>query len=239
MRDELLDLIEHTHSLGCIKLLKMDGTDTETTVQGVADDRSIVIQAKFKEPIPEFKGTCGMPTMAALQTILGLEEYAKDAKITVVNDDVKGPVSLKFENAKGDFQNNYRFMVKEIVEGLLKSAKFAGVNWNVTFEPSVLAIQRLKDQRAVSDEPTFIMKTEDNNLNFYFGDPATQAGNFVFETNVQGVIKEPWHWPVDRIISILDLPGDKVFQVSDDGASQIIVDSGIAEYTYILPAHTK
>jgi len=239
MRDELLDLIEHTHSLGCVELIKITGTDTETAIEGVADDRSVIIQAKFHKPISEFVGTFGMPTMSSLKTIFGISEYDEGAKITVQHDDVKGPVSMKFENAAGDFTNDYRFMVKEIVEGLLKTVKFKGVKWNVTFEPSVIAIQRLKFQRAVSDDPTFLMKTENGELNVMFGDPSTHAGKFVFEKNIEGEIKEPYHWPVDRIISILDLSGDKVFQVSDDGAAQIIVDSGIAEYTYILPAHTK
>jgi hypothetical protein len=41
------------------------------------------------------------------------------------------------------------------------------------------------------------------------------------------------------VISILSLPGDKTFKISDEGAAMITVDSGIAEYNYILPAQTK
>ena len=42
-----------------------------------------------------------------------------------------------------------------------------------------------------------------------------------------------------QVISILDLTGDKVMRISDDGATQITVNSGIAEYNYILPAQRK
>jgi hypothetical protein len=33
--------------------------------------------------------------------------------------------------------------------------------------------------------------------------------------------------------------GDKTMRISDDGAMQITVKSGIAEYNYILPAQSK
>jgi hypothetical protein len=35
------------------------------------------------------------------------------------------------------------------------------------------------------------------------------------------------------------LPGDKTVKISDQGATEITVDSGLATYTYILPAHAK
>jgi hypothetical protein len=37
----------------------------------------------------------------------------------------------------------------------------------------------------------------------------------------------------------MDLTGDKVVKISDDGAAMITVDSGLATYNYILPAQSK
>ena len=38
-----------------------------------------------------------------------------------------------FENASGDFKNDYRFMSKEVVEEKTKKGpKFKGVNWDIT-----------------------------------------------------------------------------------------------------------
>jgi hypothetical protein len=37
----------------------------------------------------------------------------------------------------------------------------------------------------------------------------------------------------------MDLPGDKVVRFSDAGAAEITVDSGIANYRYLLPAQAK
>jgi hypothetical protein len=37
----------------------------------------------------------------------------------------------------------------------------------------------------------------------------------------------------------MDLTGDKIVKFSDDGAAQITVNSGVAEYNYVLPAQQK
>ena len=50
MIDYLKDLITHTHDLGCIDLVKVSGTDDATSVEGLAEDRSVVIQATFHKP---------------------------------------------------------------------------------------------------------------------------------------------------------------------------------------------
>ena len=240
MIDNLKDLIAHTHDLGVINLVKITGSETNTDVEGLAEDRSVVIQAAFHKPIAEFQGTFGMPTMSTLKTILGIDEYAADAVITVKHDQIKGPTSINFLNKAGDFTNDYRFMTKEIVEDHLKTVKFKGVNWHVELEPSEASIQRLKFQNMANpNETTFLAKTENGNLVFYFGDHSTHAGNFIFAHDVIGELKRAWHWPITHVINILSLPGDKILRFSDDGAAQIIVDSGIAEYTYILPAQSK
>jgi hypothetical protein len=40
-------------------------------------------------------------------------------------------------------------------------------------------------------------------------------------------------------MSILNLSGDKTVKIADAGAMMITVDSGMAEYNYILPAQSK
>ena len=243
MIDHLKDLITHTHDLGCVDLIKITGTDEETVVEGLAEDRTVIIKAKFHDVIPEFKGTFGMPNMSNLKTILNLDVYAEDAKVTVDRDDVKGPVSIKFENASGDFKNTYRFMVKDHVEEQLKSVKSTGfdsLDWSVEIEPTAQSIQRLKYQSMCHpNEVTFVATTEDGNLKLLFGDHSTHAGNFIFAEGVGGELKRGWHWPVLHVNSILGLAGDKVYCISDGGATKLVVDSGLAEYTYILPAMSK
>ena len=240
MKDHLLDLVQHTFDLGCIDLIKVTGTDADTVINGVAEDKSVILEAQFANPVADFMGTFGMPNLGKLKTLLNLQEYREDAKLTITRRATGEPDGINFENKTGDFKNNYRFMASEIVNDKLKTLKFKGVNWHITFEPTVAAIQRLKMQaQANSEEPNFQVKTDSKNLKFFFGDHSTHSGNFVFQPDVTGTLKHSWSWPVAQVTSILGLTGDKTMKISDDGCMQITVDSGMAVYNYILPAQTK
>ena len=84
MKDHLLDIVQHTHGLGVIDLVKIVGSDTETKLEAIAEDRSVILQAKFKGTVGEFVGTFGMPNLGKLNTILNIPEY-KDRKSTRLN----------------------------------------------------------------------------------------------------------------------------------------------------------
>jgi len=240
MKDHLQDIVQHTHSLGIIDLVKVVGTDSQTTIEAVSEERSAIVQAQFHNPVAEFIGTFGMPNLGKLNTILNIPEYKEDAKLSITKKDDGAPNGVHFENKAGDFKNDYRFMSAEIVNDKLKTVKFKGVKWGVEIEPSVAAIQRLRFQaQANSEETTFIAKVENGNLVFYFGDHSSHAGNFVFAHDVAGSLNKAWLWPVSAVISILSLAGDKMIRFSDEGAAQITVDSGLAVYNYILPAQQK
>ena len=240
MKDILQDIVAHTHSLGFLSIVKVSGED-ETTIDSMADDRSVILGARTNHKSAE--GVFGMPNLDKLALHLKNPEYQKDAKIDVVSAERNGevvPTHIHFENAAGDFQNDYRFMNKAIIEEKLKTVKFKGASWNVSFTPSVAAITRMKLQSAAhSEEPTFNVKTVDGNLVFSFGDASTHAGEFDFEKGVEGTLAPTWSWPVSQVQAILGLDGDKTMQISDQGAMQISVDSGMATYDYILPAQSK
>lgn len=242
MKDILTDLVTHTHSLGFLPLIKVT-VDKETVIESMAEDRSVILTAKTHKKVSEFKGTFGMPNLDKLALHLKNPEYKENAKIEVVEAERNGgkfPVCLHFENETKDFQNDYRFMSSEIINEKLKSVKFKGAEWNIEFEPSVAAINRLRLQSSAhSEENIFKVKTEGKDLVFSFGDASTHAGSFVFQPNVGGKLKQIWAWPVQQVIGILGLDGDKTMKIADAGAMQITVDSGLAEYNYILPAQTK
>jgi hypothetical protein len=240
MKDYLQDIVQHTHSLGIIELVKIVGDSNVTTIEAVGEERTVIVAAQFHNPVPEFIGTFGMPNLGKLNTILNIPEYRDDARLTITKKDDGAPNGIHFENSVGDFKNDYRFMSAEIVNDKLKTVKFKGVQWGVEIEPSVASIQRLKFQaQANSEETTFIAKTENNNLVFYFGDHSSHAGNFVFAHDIAGSLTKAWSWPVSAVISILSLSGNKMIRFSDAGAAQITVDSGLAIYNYILPAQQK
>ena len=243
MKDTLKDIIEHTNALGFIDLIKVEGTETETVISAVAEDRTVIVTGTFNTPNPEFIGTFGMPNLSKLRTILGFDDYDADAKINVKSKDRDGvstPDVIHFETKNGDFVNDYRLMAKTVVDEKVKKVIFNGVNWNIDFEPSVAGILRLKKQSSAnSEEKNFSTRVDNGDLRVYFGDPSTHSGNFVFATNVSGTLTKQWLWPVSQVLSILGLPGDKKFRISDQGAAEITVDSGLAMYQYLIPAQVK
>ena len=243
MKDALLDMVKHKHNLGVIDLIKITGTEEETLVNAIAEDKSVILDATFHGPVAEFIGQFGMPNLGKLNTILNIPEYKEDAQISISRQTVNGaavPSGIHFENKVGDFKNDYRFMGASIVNDKIKTMKFKDVKWGVDVAPTVLGIQRFVFQsQANSEETTFIAKVEGKDLKFYFGDNSTHAGSFVFETNISGNLTRGWPWPVNVVKNILGLPGDKTMRFSDEGAAQITVDSGIAVYNYTIPAMTK
>ena len=131
-------------------------------------------------------------------------------------------------------------MNKAIIDEKLKTVKFKGAQWQVTFAPSVASIARMKLMSAAhSEEPNFNVSSKDGNLVFAFGDVNTHAGEFVFQHGVEGSLAHTWAWPVAQVQSILNLDGDITMSISDQGAMQISVDSGMVKYDYILPAQSK
>lgn len=240
MRDYLLDLVEHTYDLGVIDLVKITGTDKDTAIFGIAEDRSVIVEGKHTNPVPEFIGLFGMPNLGKLKVLLNLGEYKEEADLTISKNAKGEPDGVNFKNKTGDFKNNYRFMASEIVTEKAKNVKFKGTTWNVEFTPTIAGIQRLKMQASANtEEPTFTVKTENSDLKFVFGDHSTHSGNFVFQPGVSGQLKRAWSYPVKQFISILDLTGDKTVRFSDDGVAEITVDSGLAVYNYKIPAQSK
>lgn len=242
MKDILKDIVSHTNSLG-LELIKIAGTDKETTIESMNEHRTVVMQGETKKPIIELKGNFGMPNLPKLDLHLKNPEYSKDAKISVVWENRNGedmPVMIHFENSVGDYKNDYKLMGAKLVNDKIKTAKFKGATWHVELEPSVVSINRFNLQSAAnSDETIFLIKTENNSLKIFFGDANTHEGSFIFQTGITGKLKQNWTYPIGMFKDILALDGDKTLKISDEGVMLITIDSGIAIYNYYIPAQTK
>jgi hypothetical protein len=242
MKDILQDIVSHTQNLGFLTTVKITGAEDKTEVFSMAEDRSVIMTAETAAPYPDMIGTFGMPQLNKLKYLLEGNEYKEDAKITITTADKNGetiPVGIHFENKHGDFKNDYRFMNQEIINEKMKTVKFRGVKWDVEIEPSVASVQRFNFQAgANSEQTTFLAKTDGGNLKFIFGDTSTHGGEFVFAQNVAGKLDRGWSWPVMPILSILKIAdvNNTTMSLSNEGAIQITLDSGLAVYKYIIPA---
>ena len=59
MRDILLDIVKHTHSFWIYTKCKdLQGNDgSETNIEAMDDDRSVVLKGKLHNPVTDLKGT--------------------------------------------------------------------------------------------------------------------------------------------------------------------------------------
>ena len=202
MKDILQDIVAHTHSLGFLNIVKVTN-EADTTIESMAEDRSVILSSKTKNPVQEFSGTFGMPNLDKLALHLKCPEYQKNAKVSVETADRNGetvPTHIHFENEAGDFENDYRFMNKQIIDEKLKTVKFKGANWDVTVEPTMAAIQRMKFQSlAHSEETVFSVKTEGGNLVFAFSYKRISKRSCIC---CKCLIINTWHHSIDPFLSI-------------------------------------
>ena len=244
MKDILQDIVSHTHNLGFLNIVKITGDEKSTKIDSMADDRTVVMFGEATTPQPEMIGVFGMPQLNKLKYNLECPEYKEDAKIELMTGDRNGdtiPIGLHFENAAGDFKNDYRFMNTEVINEKLKTTKFRGVKWDVEVSPTQSSVQRFSFQAAANSEhATFLAKTDGDKLKFTFGDASSHGGEFIFATGVTGNLNKGWTWPVAPVLSILKIAdvNNTTMSLSNEGALQITLDSGIATYKYIIPAQT-
>jgi hypothetical protein len=244
MKDILQDIVSHTHNLGFLNIVKITGDEKSTKIDSMADDRTVVMFGEAANPQPEMIGVFGMPQLNKLKYNLECPEYKEDAKIELMTGDRNGdiiPIGLHFENAAGDFKNDYRFMNTEVINEKLKTTKFRGVKWDVEVSPTQSSVQRFSFQAAANSEhATFLAKTDGDKLKFTFGDASSHGGEFIFATGVTGNLNKGWTWPVAPILSILKIAdvNNTTMSLSNEGALQITLDSGIATYKFIIPAQT-
>jgi hypothetical protein len=242
MKDILQDIVSHTQNLGFLTTVKVTGDQNKTVINSMADDRSVIMEAETNAPYPDMMGVFGMPQLNKLKYLLDGAEYKENAKISITTADRNGetiPTGLHFENKDGDFKNDYRFMNTEIINEKMKTVKFRGVKWDVEIEPTVSAVQRFNFQAGANNEhPTFLAKTDGDKLKFIFGDASTHGGEFIFAMGVTGKLDRGWTWPVLPILSILKIAdvNNTKMSLSNEGAIQITLDSGLATYKYIIPA---
>ena len=102
MKDILQDVVAHTHALGVLTLVKVSN-DEGTTIDAMAEDRSVILTAEAHTTVAEFTGTFGMPNLDKLALHLKNPEYKDNAKIDVVEAERNGeliPTHIHFENRR-------------------------------------------------------------------------------------------------------------------------------------------
>lgn len=243
MRDYLLDIVKHTLPLGATVFtqLRIDSTDTGTSISATETEKQLVLLAKTHAPIPEFSGTFGIPNLLLLNTLLNIPEYDDNANISMqskTDGDTVIPFNIHFENTAGDFKNDFRLMSQRVIESVEPKLTMKS-NFPVEFVPSVNSTTRLKYQvSAHPDEKNVQFDVENGEIRVTVGDVSSHSGNFVFHNGIDPAARYSFSVPSSFVLGALNMSGDKTICIGDMGIT-IKVDSGLVAYDYIIPMVTK
>lgn len=244
IKDIFKDILKHTHALGFVEMVKISGTDSETVISAMDQDKTVIIQGKLHNPVADFiDATVGLSRMTVIDGLLKFPGFdSEDATVNINKQERNGddvPVEVEFKSAEGH-NAKYRFMLADVVNQQLKDVKMRDIDWDVSFVPSQ---KNLKDLGFFNNilgvyENSFTPKTEDGLLNFIIGQQNGDSSKIPVNNNVEGELKGTWSWELAKVITILRLSdsGNCVVSFSEAGAMQIDIDSGLGAYTYILPA---
>ena len=253
----LKDLVAHTSGLG-INSIKITGDNNNVTIEGSDEvNKTLVIKGKFLKNVPEFKGVCGFGELEWLTNYVNAYKH-KDDTATVIREDrtyrqvitddngnavlddkgnpetesVTNNVITEIHFKRGtQMKNEYRVMDLRI---LPEQPKFSGLPWDVVIEPTNRSIDLLATQAGFNVEKFFGVTIDDSTMYLTFGNTAMVE----FAYDVDGEITRAWTWELKKVLDVLKLSSDAecTMSFSNKGALQVTLNTGLAEYNYIIPA---
>jgi len=244
VNDIFKDILKHTHSLGIFEMVKVTGTLDETVLESVDPEKTVIFKGKLKNPVPDFiDSTVGLSRMGVLDGSLKYPGFDDDnATVSIIKQDRNGtevPVEIEFKSPDGT-DAHYRFMLADVINQQLKAIKFKGAEFDIEFTPTPKNLKDLTYWNSVlgAYEQNFSPKTDGTNLYFHIGDGVSDRTKVHISDSIEGSVTQDWKWPLDIVLRILRLGdnGIATLSINNQGLLQIVVDSGLGEYTYLLPA---
>ena len=240
----LKDILDHTHGLGFIDMVKVTGNNKETAIEAMDASRSVVVYGKLRDTVTSLDGVIGLARMGVLSGYLKFPPFQDpSAKIEVVHETrnaVEVPSEIKF-TAPGGHKSTYRFMSSELVEEQIKVPVFRGTTWDVTITPNDGNIKDLSYFSGILGqfEQVFVPRTVNNKLVLGIGSGSNDRADVPFAHDVSGSLAGRWGWPISETLAILKLAtrsDNCVMSFSEKGAMKIQFDSECGTFEYILPA---
>lgn len=241
--NSIQDVVKKIGGLGFVDTLKVTGTDTETKVEAIDNDKTVIIKAKFLEPVPELKGTFGVSSLQLLQGLLNFPSYkAEGAEFAVKRrKDNSAPEEFEFRDANG-MGSNFRLMAGNLAPD---QPTVAEIKWEVSFTPTKSKLQEFGTLAGLysSIDQLFSVKTENGQLVVGIGEEGATTHNakMVLADEVDGEIKGDVLWPISQFQSILKLCDglDYTVSITGRGAMLIAVETKEASYEYVMPARRR
>lgn len=243
MRDVIADVVKQT--IGLITVIKVTGTDKETRVQGVDDNKTLFVEAYLREPLVELSGEFGITNLPLLRGLLDFASYRSDKasfsvkrmKIRDRDGELNRETVEQFEFRDGSGAGaDFRCMSPDRVPD---QAEIKNVPWDVTITPSkskISEFQQLASLYADVDK-NFGAKVENGNLLFFFGDDnsSTHRASMVFEAAVEGSLNPGLMWSAAQLIQVLKLVnGEGRIRITSRGVLSVEVETTHGSYKYFL-----
>jgi hypothetical protein len=244
-KNVVADIVKKIGGLGFVETLRVTGTDAETKIEAIDNDKTVIIKAKTKEAQADLAGEFGIANLQLLNGLLNFASYkTDDATFNVKTRDVNGkqvPEEFEFRDAN-KLGANFRLMNANLVP---EQPLVADIKWDVTFTPSKAKIQEFAGLAGLYSQfdQFFSVKTKDGSLVFSIGEEgsATHRASLVFEQEIEGELKGELLWPISQFLSILkSADGNEHFVgITSKGALLVSVTTELATYNYILPARRR
>lgn len=238
MIDILRDLVRSTNGLN-FEVIKVTANAGETTFEALNNDRTAIMKATAKNPLPGVEGVFGLCNLAVLQGILGLSAMnAEGASVTVVTNKAGEPEELVFKG-KGN-KTVYRLMAERSVP---KQPVFKVPAYDVSVEPTKGAFIDFKEQSGVFGAVggnKFTPSVVDGELMLEIGDGGSNHNTKFAFADCGGVLAAGYKYQIPHMITVLSLvaSADVVLNLSSKGVMQFTVDTGMLDISFIFPGHS-
>lgn len=242
MKDALLDIVRHTGNLGFVEVVKITGTETETIIEAIDKDRTLIIKGKLTVPDQALKGEFGVGNMTRLYQLLTHTNFGADtAQITVEEKNERNrkfPIALHFTDSQKQ-KAIFRLMSLDFVPD---QPRFVGSKWDVTIKPTKSKIAELASMISMygSVDTYLTFKVVKNELQVWVGSETSATDSMFIKVADDLVDVKPFEmcWPHAQVMSILKSGQDESPEVliSTRGAMQINLNGQQGQYNYILPA---
>lgn len=239
MREVLGDIIHQTSDM--FEVLKVIGSNKETKITAVDDEKVMFLDATLKEPIEEFDGEFGLTNIKLLKGLLDFPSYRTDeAKFNVKRKERNGKETVEqFEfkdaNNKGSI---FRLMSSDLIPS---QAVIKNIPWDITIEPNKSKFSEFQKLANLYSkvENSFAPKTEGNDLVFIIGeeDSSTHQASMVFQSGVDGELKGDIRFGIPQFLSIMRMNSENTkLMFTSRGILCVEIETKYGFYKYFLRA---
>jgi len=245
VKDALKDVLYHTHGLGIFEMVKIRDAEGETNIETTDPQKTVIVMGKTLTQVAEFEdSTVGLSRLDVLNSFLSFENFnSEKSSVKVVNKQRKGvdaPEEVEFTSEDGTTAN-YRFMLADVINQQLKEIKFKGAAYDLEIVPTEKNYRDLGyfESALGKYEGQFTPKIENGDLYFYIGDNGGDRSKVLIQSGVTGTLAREYAWPLSIVLKIMKLGTNGTIKMSfnsNKGLLEILINSGIGEYKYLLPS---